>query len=232
MREIPVELRQRYRERGWWTDDTLGELLSRGLEQHSHSAFRVHSDTRPWQGTFGEVEHAAGALPPGYTGAGSAPATLWCSSCPTGWRRLQRYLRAAAFLGAVVVPVVHFYGDKELSHILRASKAKAFITAEQFGRMRFNPDICGDVPVVGVVGRDFDDLLAQTPLSGTLDADPGAAALIAFTSGTTSDPKGVIHSHQTLGFETRQLAAMFPKTAEMNSPPHRSATSSECSAHS
>jgi acyl-CoA synthetase (AMP-forming)/AMP-acid ligase II len=67
------------------------------------------------------------------------------------------------------------------------------------------------VPIVGVVGRDFDDLLRANPMTGQLPADARQPALIAFTSGTTRDPKGVIHSHQTIGFETRQLSGRHPQ---------------------
>jgi acyl-CoA synthetase (AMP-forming)/AMP-acid ligase II len=55
-------------------------------------------------------------------------------------------------------------------------------------------------------------MLAGDPVEASPAAvDPDSPAIVAFTSGTTRDPKGVIHSHRTIGFETRQLETMFPK---------------------
>jgi acyl-CoA synthetase (AMP-forming)/AMP-acid ligase II len=100
---------------------------------------------------------------------------------------------------------VHFYGRKELTHILGDCRPRVFVTAEKFGRMAFEPDIGAGVPIVGVVGRGFEALLADEPMAGVLPVDPGRPALIAYTSGTTSAPKGVVHSHRSLVHETHQL---------------------------
>ncbi len=111
----------------------------------------------------------------------------------------------------MTVPIVHFYGRKELGHIIATAQPKVFLSTERFGRMSFQPDLCAGIPIVGLVGhRTFDALLADEPLVGTVAADPAGRALIAFTSGTTKEPKGVVHSHQTLGFETRQLLDNYP----------------------
>src|SRR6476661_8950632 len=229
MRKIPVELTKRYEDEGWWRPETLGDLIADGLAANPATGFWVHSAVRPYEGTFADVESAARRLAAGLQSRGVGPGDVVAIQLPN-WVEAAVAFWASAFLGAVIVPIVHFYGPKELGHILSTSRPKVFITAEEFGRMKFQPDLCADVPVVALVGKntdvgapparraggrsreeyDFDEMLADEPMSGTVRADPAGPALIAFTSGTTSNPKGVIHSHQTLGFETRQLLENYP----------------------
>lgn len=214
MRTIPAELVERYEAEGWWTPDTIGDLLARGLAAAPCAEFRVHSAVRPWAGTFEEVEWVARRLAAGLRARGVGPGDVVVFQLPN-WMEAAAVFWASAFLGATVVPIVHFYGPKEVGYILGATKPKVFVAAERFGRMRFRPETSAHVPVVGVVGRDgdlgFDGLLADEPMAGHVAVDPAGPALIAFTSGTTRDPKGVLHSHRTLGFETRQLADLYPK---------------------
>ncbi|MGW0181220.1 AMP-binding protein [Nocardia sp. NPDC003345] len=208
-RVIPPELAARYRDAGWWSDETLGELLARGLAAAPEAAFRVHSRIRPWSGTFAEVERIARRLAAGLRRRGVGPGDLVAFQLPN-WMEAAATYWAASLLGTTVVPVAHFYGRKELGYILGAVTPKVFITCERFGHNEFDPGIRESVPVVGVVGRDFDELLEPEPMTGLLRTDPDAPACIAFTSGTTRAPKGVVHSHNTLGYEVRQLAGMYP----------------------
>lgn len=209
MRTIPADLVARYEAEGWWTHDTIGDLLARGLDAAPGEDFRVHSATRPWSGTFADVELGARRLAAGLRDRGVGPGDAVAFQLPN-WMEAAAVFWASAFIGAVVVPIVHFYGRKEVAYILDAVRPRVFVTAERFGRMEYRSDVYESVPVIGVVGRDFDDLLAAEPLRGVVPADPAGPALIAFTSGTTRDPKGVVHSHRSLGFETRQLSGSYP----------------------
>ena len=209
MRKIPVELTKRYEDEGWWTQDTLGDLVARGLKDNPDTGFVVHSAVRPFAGTFRDVELEARRLAAGLHARGVGPSDVIALQLPN-WKEAAATFWASTFLGAVTVPIVHFYGRKELTHILGTAKPRVFITAKEFGRMKFQPDLCDNISLVGLVGQNYDELLAAEPLEGTLAADPAGPALIAFTSGTTSNPKGVVHSHQTLGFETRQLLENYP----------------------
>src|SRR5262249_14996139 len=43
---------------------------------------------------------------------------------------------------------------------------------------------------------------------------PDDIALLLYTSGTTADPKGVLHSHQTLDYENRSIISLFDLTGD------------------
>lgn len=226
MRPTPPELEERWRREGWWDDRTLGEVLAGGLATHRDLGCRIHSADRPWQGTFADLRHEALVVAGGLRDRGIGPGDPVAFQLPN-WHEAVTTFYAAAFLGAVVVPIVHTYGPREVGYILERTGVRAFVTATTFGSIDFlatldqlRPQV-ERLAVVAVVGLDeprdgllpYDHLLRGDPLPAPVAVDPANPALIAYTSGTTSEPKGVIHSHRTIGAEIRQLGATQPPDA-------------------
>jgi acyl-CoA synthetase len=205
-RQIPLTVAEHYLENGWWTTESLGAVVARGLDEGGSRAFHVHSQVRPHASTVGQVGLTARRLAAGLHRRGVGPGDAVAVQLPN-WMEAAASFWAAALLGAVVVPIVHFYGPKEVRHILGTTRPRVMITSDAFGTGSLPAELGIDVPIVGVLDKDFEELLDTDPLDEPLLVDPAAPALIAFTSGTTTAPKGVIHSHQTLVCETRQLAA-------------------------
>ncbi len=228
LRSVPPELVERYRAEGWWTDDTLGDMVADGMARMGEVPFRVWSEVRPWQGTFADVDRSARALAAALLADGVGPGDVVVFQLPN-WMEAGITFWAAAYLGAVVVPVVHFYGAKEVDYIIRMVSPSVVVTADRFGHNDYlhtygsllsdRPDVrwlvVGDTPASELPpgATALDDLLGGEPLAGPLAVDPDGPAVIGFTSGTTRDPKGVIHSHRTIGFETRQLSGRMPAGA-------------------
>lgn len=223
-RTVAPELAERYLAEGWWTDETLGQMVASGLAGQRDAEFNVHSAVRPWSGTFGDIDDRARELASWLADRGVGPGSVVVMQLPN-WVEAGISFWAAAYLGAVVVPVVHFYGAKEVRYILDTVEPEVVVTIDRFGvsdHLATYSDLLADRPdtIWLVVGDDatdlparavaFGDALGGARLTGVLPVDPDSPAIIAFTSGTTRDPKGVIHSHRTIGFETRQLNGMFP----------------------
>lgn len=224
LRTVPPDLVERYVAAGWWTDGGLGDMVAAGLDRRA-ATFRVLSKARPWSGTFADVDRAARVLAASLRARGVGPGDVVVLQLPN-WVEAGIAFWAAAYLGAVVVPVVHFYGAKEVEYILGATRPTVVVTADRFGHadhLAVYQDVLarqpvphwlvvGDTPAASLPpgATAFADLLDGEPVPGPAAVAPDAPAVVGFTSGTTRDPKGVVHSHRTLGCEARQLDHMFP----------------------
>jgi acyl-CoA synthetase (AMP-forming)/AMP-acid ligase II len=222
-RAVDEECARRYEAEGFWRGDSLGAVLAAGLHDAAAHPFTVRSDRMPYRGTLGEVDALARRVAAGLRSRGIGPGDAVAFQLPN-WLEAAATFYAIAYLGAVVVPIVHFYGPKEVGYILKKTNVKALVTADRFGHQDFLANLAGirdtlpDLEWVAIVGdrgaaadpRDlaFADLIADDPLVEIPDVDPRAPALVAYTSGTTSDPKGVVHSHRTINAEIVQLSAM------------------------
>jgi acyl-CoA synthetase len=227
LRTVPADLRRRYREAGHWNDETLGAFLHRLVDARPRLGFRIWSRTRPFEDELGRVYRRALGLAAGLRRLGVGPGDVVAFQLPN-WTEAAETFYGVAALGATLVPIVHFYGPKELRYILSESRARVLVTADRFGRQDFLAGLEGlrpELPTLehvvvvratesaalpaGVQG--FEELADAPPLAEPLPVDPDWPAVVGYTSGTTASPKGVIHTHRSLVFEVRQLASNMPE---------------------
>ena len=203
-------------------------MVADGLAGMGDVAFQVRSKVRPWKGTFADVDRAARSLAASLRARGVGPGDVVVFQLPN-WVEAGITFWAAAYLGAVVVPVVHFYGAKEVDYILGATAPDVVVTADRFGHNDYLATYadaagrptrrrCGwwwarppaaTLPAAGDAVRRR--CSTRDPIAGPAAVDPDAPAVIGVHLGHDPRPKGVVHSHRTIGFETRQLDYMFPK---------------------
>jgi acyl-CoA synthetase len=221
LRSVPPALTDRYVSEGFWRAETIGQVLAGAITAHPELTVKIRSSVRPWTGTFADVFDGARRLAAALQARGIGAGDVVAFQLPN-WVEAAMSFWATALIGAVVTPIVHFYGPKEVAYILRRTGVRALVTADRFGHQDYLAtleDLRGQTPdleLVAVVGESpvppwavaFDGLLGDTAVTEPLSVDPSSPALVAYTSGTTADPKGVVHSHRTIGFEIRQLSDM------------------------
>ncbi|MCW2580844.1 MAG: fadK 4 [Blastococcus sp.] len=193
---------------------TLAAQISRGAAEHADVQVVFAGDDGVRETTLGDLvaesERVAGAL----QGQGVRPGDVVAVQLGSTYEGAVTQA-AVGLCGAVLLPIVQIYGPRELSFILRQSGAVALVLPETFrGRehagalfrgMAQPPGLRTVVVVGNAVPAEIEGAIPFGDLTGRLAGpfaapalDRDARAMLVYTSGTTSDPKGVQHSHRSL----------------------------------
>ncbi|WP_225803707.1 class I adenylate-forming enzyme family protein [Streptomyces sp. NK15101] len=162
--------------------------------------------------TFGGLRERAERCAAGLHGMGVRPGTVVAWQLPT---RIETAVLsfALARIGAVQSPVIPFHRDKEVGFALRESKAE-FFAVPGIWRGFDHAEMARRLGARGIF-EAYEELpdgdpavLPPPPASGT------DVRWIYWTSGTTSDPKGVLHTDRSLLAGGSCLAHALRLTAE------------------
>ncbi len=211
--------RQRCYVSGHFRRRTLADELRDGAAAYPGVRVVFHSDERPAQATLGEMHRRSRSVAAGLADLGLGPGDVVAIQVPN-WLEGALAFQAAMTLGVVVLPIVHIYGPAEVGFILRQSGARALICPDRWRRIDYLERLdrldrsalpaLEHVIVIGQGGRsdtlDWVGLEARTSEGGALPAvDPDDVCLLIYTSGTTAEPKGVQHTHNTVLAEARSI---------------------------
>ena len=209
----PQKTREHYASGAWQHDTMYGLLAKHAAQRPSAVALRDNFTTLTWREVFQAVEALAATLHNTGLQAGDRVA-IWLPS------RVESVmiLLACSRNGYVCCPSMHqSYTADEIITLLKRVDCKAFFTTPGYGSDAAKHPVfekLGDVKSLRatfVCGAHFAQ--AASPIVGTVPypkeaanvgsqpapvENPDKIVYLAFTSGTTGLPKGVMHSDNTL----------------------------------
>jgi acyl-CoA synthetase len=216
---------------GLWSTDTFHDLLLRRVQGNPDKVFATDG-TRSL--TFRELFDAGQRLAVGLHRHGLRRGDTAAVQLPN-WVEFIQVLAALSRLGVIMVPIMPIYRREDVGYVLSNADVRAVFTPANFGKFDYfgmyrglrqeHPDLTIVVArpdnaaeeAIGADGNVFSlqALEADTDGDSELDAPPGADEpfVIVYTSGTTSRPKGCVHTFNTYCSGSRALVGPFGYTA-------------------
>jgi cyclohexanecarboxylate-CoA ligase len=203
---------------GWWRNETLDIYLDRWARERPAKLAVVDGAGRL---TWAELAHRVERVAFGLQAAGLGPGSVISCQLPN-WNEWVVLALAAVRLGAILNPIPPTYRAGELRFILATLEAEAMVVPARFRNFDYTQMAAGlrahapalrEVfvargepgpgmrPFTWLTDTAWEQRAERRPLAGT---DPNTITEVIFTSGTTGEPKGVMHTANTT------LAIVYP----------------------
>lgn len=198
--------------RGLWRDETINPHLKRAVElcpeKTAVIAYR-HDREQPVRLSYRELDARVEKVARSLAALGVGAKDVVSFQLPNWWEFVVLAL-ACARIGAVANPVMPIFRQHELNFMLNFGESKVFVVPKTYrgfdyeamarGMLSGLPHLQHLVVVDGSGPDSFEAKLLRDdapPLSGPALA-PDDVMLLMYTSGTTGEPKGVMHTSNTL----------------------------------
>jgi cyclohexanecarboxylate-CoA ligase len=206
---------ERFRNSGYWLDQTVDQLLidaaTKTPQKVAIVADRMDRDQRQritYRQLLIRVDRVAQSL----KNLGISKGDVVTMQLPNWWEFVVVAI-ACNRIGAVINPVMPILRERELLYILNTCAAKVFIVPKTYRGFEYAamaqgmraelPHLKHLIVVDGDDETNFERLLLNPQPSEGLENSsralhPDDMALLMFTSGTTGEPKGVVHTSNSL----------------------------------
>jgi acyl-CoA synthetase len=195
---------RRYYEQGLWRSDTFYSLLTQhAAERPDATALQDGRSALTWRELRERVDGFAADLRAKGL-AGGDRVSIWMSS------RAEAIITfvACAREGLACNPSLHrTYTCAEIGQLLERLSARVLVTEPGWGADRARADldaVLARIPSIAAVYTP-ESFPPPAPNAAPPSTDPDRVAYLAFTSGTTGNPKCVMHSHNTLLANARDM---------------------------
>jgi cyclohexanecarboxylate-CoA ligase len=164
--------------------------------------------------TYAELRRAAVALSARLAAAGVAPGDVVVM---LGRHSIEAAVALLAGLhrGAVIAPLPPMFNATQLSALSRQTRAKAIVSFGGDREIATCAQVTGEVDALLTIRPEtLDELIGEDAPDERTARDADDVTVLIHSSGTTSEPKGIVHSSNTLRYATEGLCRRWRLTGE------------------
>ena len=232
---LPEGRRRQMTESGLWQDVRLGDVFAAAVADNPDgiAVTGINSSTgEETRLTYAELSRRVDRIALGLVALGVGPGDVVSFQLPNWWQ-FGALAAACARIGAVSNPLMPIFRQRELRLMLRFAESKVVVVPRTFrdfdhaGMLRGLLAEMEAGPRLFVVGGEGEESFEGFFLDRTREEEQDAAGIFAerrpdadalaqlmFTSGTSGEPKAVMHTSNTIVSSAREYARWIGLTGE------------------